>query len=496
MALRLRFLLDTNILIPLQDSNHVLESSLIDFVRLAGIGGHQLIYHPATIRDLLRDTDHKRRETSLHRLSQYSKLDNPAPCPWNTENTSENDACDNEILYAMECDAAHALITEDKRIHAKARSKGLADRVYTIQMAQNWLSGLLESKVKIPNIEDVPLHSLTPNLRDDFFNSLRDGYQPFDKWFREKASDGRRAWIYKDETDKLSAICIYASQENETINDDQEVLHGNALKLCTFKVGESVRGRKIGELFLKMAFRHASSNACENLFIHANEERQDFLIRLLEDFGFSKQGTYNEDIVMVKPHPKCAPKSEGLSPLEYARRYFPHFIQDTAVKKFIVPIQPAFHETLFPDYVPKQSLLFNPTNNAGNAIKLAYLCHAPVKSIVAGDILLFYRTQDEQCLTTIGIVDKFEVLKDSAKIASLVSRRTVYSQEEIERIALKETKVILFRAVEHLAHPVSYAELQDECGIAGPLLSIRNINDDQFSKLLSAAGRQRDSFIN
>ena len=33
------------------------------------------------------------------------------------------------------------------------------------------------------------------------------------------------------------------------------VLDGDALKLCTFKVGEKVRGRKIGELFLKAAFR-------------------------------------------------------------------------------------------------------------------------------------------------------------------------------------------------------------------------------------------------
>ncbi|MFO0255402.1 MAG: hypothetical protein ACK52V_14915, partial [Betaproteobacteria bacterium] len=43
MPQRLRFLLDTNVLIPLQDSYQVLESNLANFVRLANVGGHQLL---------------------------------------------------------------------------------------------------------------------------------------------------------------------------------------------------------------------------------------------------------------------------------------------------------------------------------------------------------------------------------------------------------------------------------------------------------------------
>lgn len=487
--LQLRLLLDTNILIPLQDSYQILEPNLIDFVRLANVGGHQLLYHPATVADFLRDPDKKRREMNLARLSQYSQLDKPAPCPWNTKETTDNEACDNEILFALECDAVHALVTEDKGIHVKARGRGLGNRVYTIQMAQYWLRGLHEPKKEnLPNIEDVPLHSLTPNLSENFFDSLREGYDPFNSWFRSKASEGRRAWVYRSESERLSAICIYDVQKNEAINDAQDRLVGKALKLCTFKVGETVRGRKIGELFLKAAFRYATNNACEHLFIHTNAERHDYLVHLLEDFGFAERGTYLGDVVMVKNHPQEAPEAGDLTPLDYARQYFPHFRRDAAVQKFIVPILPEYHRTLFPDYIPQQSLLFSPADNVGNAIKLAYLCRSQTNAIKAGDVLLFYRTQDEKCLTTIGIVDKFKVLRDPAEIASLVSRRTVYSQEEIVRMAEKQTKVILFRAVKHLSRPVSYEQIQRDCGIAGPIQSIRNINDDQFSKLLSAAG--------
>lgn len=490
MSLRLRFLLDTNVLIPLQDSYQVLTPNLANFVRLAGVGGHQLLYHPATVVDFERDPDTARRFRNLERLNQYSLLDSPAPCPWNSPETSPNDACDNEILYALECDAVHALVTEDRGIHAKARALQLEGRVYTIQMAEDWLRRLHEPReVVLPNIEDVPLHSLTPQLGDNFFDSLRDGYAGFDEWFRRKARDNRHAWIYRGDDGRLAALCIYDIQSDETINDTQERLMGDALKLCTFKVGEQVRGRKIGELFLKAAFRYATERACGYVFTHTDLAEHDYLVRLLQDFGFYQRGTYNGDAVLVKDHPRIAPEPGAYSPLEYARSFFPHYRKDQAVQKFIVPIRPAYHDTLFPDYSPHQGRLFGVANNAGNAIKLAYLSHAPTGALTPGDLLLFYRTIDEKSVTSIGVVDNFRTLQDAAEIASLVSRRTVYSQREIEKMATRPTKVVLFRLIEHLPVQVGYDQLQRVCGVAGPIQSIRKIQDEQFRKILRAAGR-------
>lgn len=490
MPLRLRFLLDTNILIPLQDTYQVLTPNLANFVRLANVGGHQLLYHAATVADFLRDSDEARRTRNLQRLNQYSQLDSPAPCPWNVAGTSDNDACDNEILFALECDAIHALVTEDRGIHAKARTLGLRDRVYTIQMAEDWLRRLHEPRrVVLPNIEDVPMHSLTPVLPMQFFDSLRDGYSGFDEWFRRKAREDRRAWIYRGDDGKPAALCIYDVQIDEAINDAQDRLAGNALKLCTFKVGETVRGRKIGELFLKTAFRFATERACEHIFTHTDAQEHDYLVRLLEDFGFVQMGTYGSDTVLVKAHPRVAPEASDLAPFEYARRYFPHYRHSEEIQKFIVPIQPQYHDALLPDYHPRQSRLFGVQNIAGNAIKLAYLCHAQTNSIRPGDILLLYRTVDEMALTSMGVVEDFIASQDAAAIASMVSRRTVYSREDIEEMAVEPTKVILFRLLEHLPQQVSYTQLQRDCGIAGPIQTTRKIQHDQFTKILIAAGR-------
>lgn len=47
--------------------------------------------------------------------------------------------------------------------------------------------------VQLPNIQEVPLYSLTPFLAATFFDSLREGYPEFDDWFRAKARrDGVR----------------------------------------------------------------------------------------------------------------------------------------------------------------------------------------------------------------------------------------------------------------------------------------------------------------
>lgn len=484
----MRFLLDTNILIPLEDSRLPLKPSLANFVRLAQEHGHQLMYHPASKDDINRDSNAERRAQTLKRLAQYTCIEAVPVCPRNTGETSPNDAADNAILYALECEAAHALVTEDKEIHNKARKLGLGERVYAIQTAEDLLRRLYETTpVRLPNIDDVPLHSLTPELNDEFFDSLREDYT-FDKWFKEKAREQRKAWVYRDEENKLGALCIYAHQENEPINDAGLLLSGTSLKLCTFKVAQGCRGRKIGELFLKAAFHYATDNHLEHIFIHGSLEKQSILFELLTDFGFTETGTYRGDIVFLKKHPIASP-NEDSDAFEYLRKYYPHFRDDDSIKKFIVPIRPEYHRILFSDYRSQvDSLsLFNSTHTASNAIKQAYLCHAQLKNMNPGDVVLFYRLKDECAITSLGIVEGYEILQDVDQIISKVRRRTVFNMEQIAEMATKPTKVMLFRLVKHFSHPPSFDWLIQNRVINGNIQSIQKIENDAYRRLISQA---------
>lgn len=492
LALRLRFLLDTNILIPLQDSMIVLQPSLTNFVRLCNAHGHQLLYHPASVEDIRRDPNADRRSRTLARLGQYTQLQAGPACPWNTIQTSANDACDNEILYALERNAAHALVTEDQGLHRKAHDRGLSDRVYFIQSADDWLRRLHEpGEVQLPNIDDVELHTLTDQLADPFFDSIRGNYGDFDDWFRRTAMEGRRAWVYRDGPDQtIAAICIYVVQTDEPITDDGTRLNGNALKLCTFKVGDTVRGRKIGELFLRAAFQYATNHRCQSIFLHANDEQQTHLTNLLEDFGFQYVGLYEGDGVYVKDHP-IDPPALQIAPFEYVRRYYPHYMCGVDVQKFLVPIQPQFHNILFPDYRDPGNALpeDHPQRHVGNAIKLAYLCHTPSKQPQPGDVVLFYRSRDMRAVTTLGVVESYSWSDSADEIARIVSRRTVYTDRQIEQMAQTETKVMLFRLICHFEPPLSFAELKRLRVVRGAIQSITHIPDESFSRIIRATER-------
>lgn len=487
----MRFLLDTNVLIPLEDSNLVLGESLAEFVRLATTNGHQLVYHPASESDIKRDPNIERQRQTLSRLKQYFRLPDAPACPWNSPGLRANDVSDNEILYALKCAAVHALVTEDRGIHDKSRTLGLIDRVYTIQTATDWLRRLhAKVYVALPNIEDRELSYLAPHLDDVFFDSLRAGYSNFDEWFLSKAREGKRAWVAWESREKVGGICIYAQQNNEAVTEEGLILRGPALKLCTFKVGEAVRGQKIGELFLKAAFRYATANSLEHIFIHGDEDQHHFLFQLLEDFGFLRVGSHpgsnGRDAVYVKRHPVSAP-TDLLEPLEYLRRFFPHYRFDDVVGKYVVPIRPDYHKVLFPDYVSiadRQLALFPYDNYAGNAIKLAYLCYSQNRLLKPGDIVLFYRSIDEQALTSLGIVEQYTTLNDASLIAGLVKRRTVYSLREIEQMAQKPTRVMLFRLVRHLRRPFSKEWLQANGILKGPPQSITSLSTSSFQRLL------------
>ena len=422
-----------------------------------------------------------------YRLSQYTELQPGPACPRNDRQTSTKDACDNNILYALERNAAHALVTEDQGLHRKAREYGLSDRVYFIQSAHDWISRLHEPcKIELPHIEDVELHTLTDQIEDLFFDSLRDGYDGFNDWFRSKAIEGRRAWVYREDGRKsISALCIYTVQSNERINISGDVLAGDSLKLCTFKVGEEVRGRKVGELFLKAAFQHASNHRCEHIFLTVNDDRQTQLKGLIEDFGFRHSGFHKEDSVYVKAHPAHPPALE-IDSFQYVLQFYPHYISNDSVQKFLVPIQPHFHNILFPDYlIPRNSLPPNhPQRHVGNAIKLAYLCHTPSKRPRPGDIVIFYRSRDMRAATTIGIVEKYLWSNSAVEIAQIVSRRTVYSEKQIEELAQSETKVMLFRQIRHFENAVTFDKLKRMRVVCGPIQSIIKISDESFSKIL------------
>lgn len=132
----MNILLDTKIIIPLEDTSRILDSSFAELRKLSAEQQHCLYIHPIQFEDIKRDKNLERQKIVLSRLKQYSQIDNP---PILTEKdglklglsqSNDNDRVDNNVLFALYRGAVHLLVTNDEGIHKKAQQIGIQDKVY------------------------------------------------------------------------------------------------------------------------------------------------------------------------------------------------------------------------------------------------------------------------------------------------------------------------------------------------------------------------------
>jgi len=492
----MRVLIDTNIIIKAEEPDAELEPKLAEMLRWCAQQGCVLYTRPDQTREIERDKNEKRRKLLLSRMARYPQIEAEIELGeaelerygWRQEN--ENDRMDNLLLHALCRGAVNYFITEDRGIHKKAQKAEVGERVHYVAQFHNHLASLSQEELSPPGgIERGFLYQL--DVQQEFFASLREGYEGYDQWFKKVAEKKRQAWcITNNETKTVQAICIYKEEDTpEIINDRGDKLDGAALKLCTFKVGENIRGRKIGERLLYTAFQYAAEKKIPYVYLHIFGEEQEMLVSLCENFGFQGWGTYKKrDQAYAKTmRPPTSPDAPP-DPLEYAIRYYPLYADDRSIKKFIVPIRPEYHQDLFPDAETHHNLFSDDSSQCtpeANTIKKAYICHSGIKKIERGSLLLFYRSDDHRDIRCIGVVEQVYRGDKIDDVLPLVSKRTVYSKLQVAEWMEKETLVILFRFMRGI-EPVGRAELK-QSGVRGAIQSIREIDHDVYRKCFPAS---------
>ncbi|TLU87471.1 MAG: hypothetical protein FDX21_01140 [Chlorobium sp.] len=488
----MNILIDTNILIPLEDTGRVLDPSLAEMCRLADQHGHILYTHPSQEEDILRDSNEARKNIVLSRVKQYQSIPFPPQITaddllrYDWKQNNDNDHVDNLLLHALCRGAVHFLVTGDKEIHKKAKQANVQEQVHRIDQFLAFLKSQNKDEQPPPfGIQERYLHQF--DVTQPFFDSLREGYDQFNEWYLKSARNQRKAWCISD-NGVVHAICIYKIEDRPCIGDGGLSLNGRALKLCTFKVGKSVRGRKLGERLLFASFKYAVENNIQYVYLHTFGEEHDMLVSLCLDYGFQYYGKYDSRDNVYLKEMICPSKPEiELDPLSYAIRYYPHYLDNPHIAKFIVPIQPEYYNDLFADTSDTARGLFSGDHSfyspQSNTIKKAYICHSNTTGVRPGDLLLFFRTQDRKSIECIGVVEQNYRGRDIDKVLPLVSKRTVYSKGEIEKRLLKETLVILFRFIRNIS-PISH-HILEKAEIKGPIQSIRKITHEQYLQCIN-----------
>jgi ribosomal protein S18 acetylase RimI-like enzyme len=500
------YLIDTNILIGLED-NHAVDPAYAEFSSLAAKHKVNVFVHEAARDDIVRDKDSARRKISLSKIDKFQRLEKVKVLS-ETDLASEfgvikkpNDLVDVTLLHAIRIAAADFLVTQDKGLHARAlqHSTDLARRVLFIADATQLLAQTYEPiQVPIRHVAEVKAHTINP--KDDFFDSLRDGYPGFDDWWSQKCIAARRpCWVVYDD-DQLAGLIV--RKEEGELDTDAITKANKILKVCTFKVRPEKRGVKLGELLLKQVLWFAQSNKYDLAYLTAYEE-QVALISLLEYYGFVRAGT-KPDGELIYERSFSADKlikPDGMSVFDAGRRNYPRFFIDETVQGFGIPIKESYHDILYPDlWSPRQSDLFKSSSNSetlrrpGNTIRKVYLCRAPSKLGPAGSILYFYKSaskeQPSQAITAIGLLEEVTLATSTEDLMVKTGGRSVYSKGELAKwnaTEAKPIKVINYLLIGYIEPAISLQQLKDMGVVKGrqPPQSIYVLEASQLREMLN-----------
>lgn len=490
----MRVLLDPNIF--LEENDKAISVNLIELLRILKRLNAKIIIHQSSIEYLENLADTRQKSTALSKIPDYVLLDihpdlkNDHAYLTATRNAIGNGDTGNIILYSVYKDSVDFLITEDRSLHKKASILGIDDRVLLVDEALRiFLNYVPEYGVIAPlPLKNEPVRNL--NLEDPIFNTLKKEYPEFQAWFRKIAIGGRRGWVYYRNDGFIGALLIYKI-EDEPIDSVQPIPEKKRLKISTLKVTHV--GYKIGELFIKLVTDIALNNDISEIYLTHFTQPDDRLVDLISEFGFDKIGMNSRgEEIFIKKLIIGQDEAKSLSPIDISKRFYPSFYDGKQVKKFVVPIRPEYHNRLFTDFTGRQTTLSEHAGEfivEGNTIKKAYLSHSNIRRMGPGDLILFYRSEDLQAITSIGVVEAVHTgIEDAEKIVRLVGKRTVFSRKEIEELAKKTVSIFLFRHHFHFEKRLTLDELTKAGILTAAPQSAMEVSPEDYIKIKEMGG--------
>ncbi|ATB41352.1 acetyltransferase [Cystobacter fuscus] len=235
------------------------------------------------------------------------------------------------------------------------------------------------------NLEHLQFKDI--NLADPFFDSLKANYQEFPIWFAKKADD--RAYVFKNDQGTIDGF-LYVKVEVGPVADVAPVLPpARRLKVGTMKI--NAHGTKLGERFIKKIFDHAIFEKVDEVYVTVFSEHGP-LIGLLERYGFrnvgtktSKNGTEQVFVKQLRGAYEDVVRSYPLVRLSQERAY-------------LLALYPQWHTRLLPDSILKteDADVVQDVSHTNSIHKVYLAAMSGMDALKRGDVLLIYRTSDQQ----------------------------------------------------------------------------------------------------
>jgi predicted nucleic acid-binding protein len=495
-----KVLLDTNIIIHREASKITNQGIGVLFYWLDKLHYTKCV-HPLTSSELQRNINGATAQTMQLKLMNYQVLLTPASLHEDVSKISQkfdnvpNDFDDTRILNEVYSDRVDFLITEDKKIHLKAAELGIGGRVFRID---KFLEKVTSEN---PDFVDYKVLSVKKelfgnvDLKHSFFDGFRNDYVGFDKWFNSKAGNNDRAYVCYNGPELAAFLFLKVEDKPENYSEITPAFASKKrLKIGTFKVVNN--GLRIGERFIKIIFDNARLYKVDDIYVTIFDKRPELLslISLLEKFGFvyhgEKKSASGVERVYVRNFEK---KPDRNNP----RLTFPYISTEASV--YIIPIRPEYHTNLFPDSILRTEDEDNFIEHEPhrNAISKVYVSHSLERSLVSGDVIVFYRSGGiyKGVATTIGIVEKVIIdIADENHLIEICRKRTVLTDDELRaywnRRPGNRPFVINFLYAFSFKRRITLKEMLDR-KILPNMDAVKTINQiewESFKQLISLAG--------
>lgn len=435
----MKALLDTNIIIHRESSNKIINREIGSLFKWLERTKYEKCIHKINLEELNKNSNSDTVNVMNIKSKNYTVLMTQAPLNkklleiYEKFDKTENDKNDTLLLNELVNDRVDIFITEDKKIHQKAKLINIDNKVFTID------SFLEKVIAENPELIDYKVLSVQKkyfgdiDLEDSFFDSLKEDYIGFDKWFNKKSNE--IAYVTYRDKKLLSFLYLKVEDKDENYTDIIPAFSPKKrLKIGTFKVEHN--GVKLGERFIKIIFDNAIANKVDEIYVTIFDKRegQKRLINLFEEYGFVKWGKKGENGELV--YIRDFSKNFNIEEPKYT---YPFFSTDTDI--FLVPIYPDYHTNLLPDSYLKTESADNFKDDLPhrNAISKVYISRSLNKDIKRGDIIIFYRTKEygkpakySSVITTIGIVEeKIDNIQNEKEFIINSRKRSIFTDKEL-----------------------------------------------------------------
>jgi len=503
MSQNLKALLDTNIIIH-REAGRVVEQDIGILFRWLDRANYLKCIHPITIEEIKKNPNHGTVQAFMTKLDSYEQIKFASPLQDRVREVSEkydvnqNDLNDTLLLNEIFVDRVDILISEDKKIHTKAKALGIAEKVFKID---SFLEKIFSEHPELVDYKVLNVrkeHFAQINLNDPFFDSLKEDYPGFEWWFMKKADDAAYVTINRDNNLILSFLYLKIESEEENYYDIIPAFPPKKrLKVGTFKVINN--GFRLGERFMKIIFDNALVNKVQEIYVtifdHRDEQRR--LIELMEQWGFVYWGMKGKERVYVRNF------TPNFDP-EHLKENYPYISKSRGV--YLVPIYEQYHTDLLPDSIlnTESPLEFIEDFPHRNSISKVYVSRAIEPHPTSGDILIFYRTGGihKSVISTIGLVQ--EVIYNIGTEAAFINhcrKGSVFPETELKAMWNYRKNsppfVVRFLYIYSFPHRINMRSLI-ELGILKDVndapRGFKPITKEQFELILKET-RSNESFI-